>query len=657
MQLRPRDRLVYVVERLMLRGAGWRLLVIAAAVAAIAIIGGALVVASGEHFGSFGAAVWWAFLRLTDPGYLGDDVGTWRRVVSTVLTVLGYVIFLGALIAVMTQWLQAFMRNLELGVTPILKEDHVLILGWTERTPIIVRELLLSGSRVRRFLLRHDARSLDIVILAAEVGPELVLELRDALGDRYDRHRIILRTGTPLRLAHLERVDFLRAAVIVVPGVDVAWQGGGTRPELTISNADTMAIKILLSIATHAREHALAVTALPQVVVEMSDARKALVAENAYPGSVEVVASDLIVCRLMAQNVRNPGLSHVATELLTHSHGNQIFASDQPDAVGRTLGELTHRFPEALVLGVVRKVDGRMQSMLGARPDLPIEPGDRLVLMARDFEGTALAAAPHVVPELAGAASAELALAPRAPRRVLMLGWSHRVPPLLAEFAAYPREHFTIDVCSAIPAAERARELARGPAWPTITVRQLERDFTVPGELAAIAPAEYDNVILLGSNWLDSREAADSRTVLANLLLRDLVPAVGRPDVLVELLDPTSEALVEGLPGEVLITPEIVSHIMAQVTLRPELGSVFDELFGPAGAETHFIPAPACGLVGRKVTFADAMAAAASIGGVAMGFRRGGERRTPTGGVYLNPPRAQLWTLADDDDVIILIDT
>ena len=62
---------------------------------------------------------WWAFLRLTDPGYLGDDEGNWRRVVSTWLTVSGYVLFMGTLIAILTQWLNRTMRALEQGLTPI----------------------------------------------------------------------------------------------------------------------------------------------------------------------------------------------------------------------------------------------------------------------------------------------------------------------------------------------------------------------------------------------------------------------------------------------------------------------------------------------------------------------------------------------------------
>ena len=70
--------------------------------------------------------MWWAFLRLTDPGYLGDDEGLARRTISTVVTVLGYVLFLGLLIAILTQWLNQLIARLESGVTPVALSDHVL---------------------------------------------------------------------------------------------------------------------------------------------------------------------------------------------------------------------------------------------------------------------------------------------------------------------------------------------------------------------------------------------------------------------------------------------------------------------------------------------------------------------------------------------------
>jgi ion channel POLLUX/CASTOR len=137
--------------------------------------------------------------------------GRCTRFVSTILTVLGYVVFLGALVAIMTQWLNERMRALEMGLTPIAQRDHVLIIGWTNRTPTIVQELVLSGSRVRRFLELHGARTLRIAILADEVTTELGIELRERLGRLWNERQVILRTGSALRLEHLQRVDFIHA--------------------------------------------------------------------------------------------------------------------------------------------------------------------------------------------------------------------------------------------------------------------------------------------------------------------------------------------------------------------------------------------------------------------------------------------------------------
>jgi hypothetical protein len=82
MPLRPSQRLQYLVERLLVRGAHYRLLFAAAIVGLVSVGAGTLVMRVDGGFDEWSDAVWWAFLRLTDPGYLGDDVGVARRVIS-----------------------------------------------------------------------------------------------------------------------------------------------------------------------------------------------------------------------------------------------------------------------------------------------------------------------------------------------------------------------------------------------------------------------------------------------------------------------------------------------------------------------------------------------------------------------------------------------
>ena len=76
----------------MLRGLRYRLLIAASIVAAVALVAGGLIALLDAGSSELSAEVWWAFLRLTDPGYLGDDEGVARRSISTVVTVLGYVL-------------------------------------------------------------------------------------------------------------------------------------------------------------------------------------------------------------------------------------------------------------------------------------------------------------------------------------------------------------------------------------------------------------------------------------------------------------------------------------------------------------------------------------------------------------------------------------
>lgn len=206
------NRFNYWLERTFVRGAQYRLLIVAALIGLISIVGGAVVLALGTGHGDLGEAVWWAFLRLSDPGYLGDDVGIVNRTVSTVITIVGYVVFLGALVAVMTQWLNARMESLESGLTPVARNNHILILGWTNRTEAIVRELLLSEERVRRFLRRHGTRDLHIAVMADEVNATRAQDLRDAVGDARDEQKVTLRSGTaldcrPIRATQVSRAE------------------------------------------------------------------------------------------------------------------------------------------------------------------------------------------------------------------------------------------------------------------------------------------------------------------------------------------------------------------------------------------------------------------------------------------------------------------
>lgn len=638
------DRFKFGLERTLVRGAQYRFLVVAALIGLISLFGGVLVLIGTGDFDSIGEAIWWAFLRLSDPGYLGDDTGTVRRTVSTILTVLGYVVFLGALVAIMTQWLNSTMRRLESGLTPVARKGHILILGWTNRTATIVGELLLSQGRVRRFLQRHGARDLHIVVLVDEVTAERVQDLRARVGEAWDGRKVTLRSGSPLRVEHLERVDFLNASAVVAPGADFAADSSAT--------VDTRTIKTLLSLSNH--PGAGAASELPFVTAEILDARKVEVARAAYRGSLEVLASDVVVSRLIAQNVRHRGLSDVYNELLTHSGGNELYVREWPRFVGEPVHSLLEAFPRAVPLGVVREEEDGFQAYLNPGESFRVEPGDRLILLAATYEEAS--PDPRHKPRPAPRGRPVRPSGGPESRRVLILGWNHKVPALVLEFDRYSDESFEIDIFSSVPARRREQAVRRyGADLRRAGVRQVEGDYTILSELAGVAPTEYDNVILMGSDWLRSGSESDARTLVGYLLLQELFTGMERrPALLVELLDPENAPLLGRRPGEVIISPVILSHMLAQVALRPELRAVFEGLFAAGGTDIFFESATEYDLDGREIRFQDVQAAAQARGETALGLVR-----TPTGGptareVHLNPPRTEVWRLEPEDEIVML---
>ncbi len=256
----------------------------------------------------------------------------------------------------------------------------------------------------------------------------------------------------------------------------------------------------------------------------------------------------------------------------------------------------------------------------------------------------------------------------RAQRRVLVLGWNHRVPAILREFTSYPGEEFIIDIVSQVSAAKRKKRIDDEElSTERLKIRQLEFDYTVPAYLEDVNLASYDNVVLLASERFKSGTESDARTILGYLVLRKLITADDKDiPVLVELTNPIHTTLFDNRRGEVIVTPLMVSHMLTRVALRREMRALFDEVFTSGGTEIFFHRISDYGLVeilsqipdyeltGNDYNFADLQRAANARGEIAIGIRRAGQQQTPHGGVELNPRRDASLQLNQDDELIVL---
>jgi len=577
-RLRAADRLRYFLERQFIKGAGYQLLVVAFTVALVSVVGGFLILPTGDE--SLEEAAWWAFLRLTDPGYLGDDEGNWRRVVSTWLTISGYVLFMGTLIAILTQWLNRTMRALEQGLTPITVRGHIVVLGMGSRTVPIVGELLNAGGRIRAYLRRMRRRSLRIAVLSESVNAGVAHQFRMQGARGRHRQDVVLRSGSALQTTDLHRVNVAEAGVIIIPGG--VFEGGEQISE------DVNTIKTLIALREEARPRN--DRPLPLVIAELQDHRQAHVARAAYPGPLSLVAVDALINRLLLQQLRFPGLARVYAELLSRDAEQRLHVRDAGAMDGMRFGQAVSCFPNAVLCGLVRGPVERPVARLNPPGETVIDAGDHLVFVAEAYRDTAPqpeAEAPD--PDSEAEAGAELGTASEVvvdsmgagiEGRLLILGWTRRHVGLLAAMAKHATGPLAVDIVSIYPAEQRERHCQRVLGnTSSIHCRQIDADFVARAELAECDPASYDHVWIVRSEVVEDGQEADARAVVGHLVLSQLLAAVQpRPRVMLELAEAGNGSLLGDHGDDVIVPSLLVSHMLGQGALCPELLAVFESL-------------------------------------------------------------------------------
>jgi hypothetical protein len=642
----------FLIERQFVKGAQYQLLAVVALIGLISLIGGILAYSIGQSEWGFGESVWWAFLRLTDPGYLGDDKGTFLRVVSTFLTVSGYVVFLGALVAIMTQWLNSKMEELEQGLTPVAVKNHIVILGWTNRTHPIVVEFFESVGKMKRFLARLGERKLKLVILAENSSAQLTTQLKSdrLIGKRADE--VIFRTGDPLQMEHLLRVDCYNASAIIIPSHNSEFQD--------LVSADVETIKTLLSLSSNPKIKDK--SQLPYVVAEIQDEKKLTVARRAYPGPIEIIAGDSIISRLIAQNIRHVGLSDVYAGLLSRGIISDLYTREHPELVGKSIGEAKNLFPKAIVLGLVRVKSPNFTPMLNISDDTLIQKSDRIVLLANTYTDTdpVRDAKNNLTSKSAKSDDDKIStLAPpvKLKKRLLILGWNNRLPALISEFGSYDDREFQVSMVSVLSANERKKLVNQhGGFTSNVDCTYFEADYMVEAQLREIDPGSYDHIILLSGSNLEDTQEADARTIVGKVLLEEILQGTdSQPQILIELANPDNSTLVAGTVTEMIVSPIILSHLLAQVALRRELQSIYTELFTVGGAEIEFRNPERYGIKPGQYTFHKIAQIASEFGETALGVCRNKKNAERKNKLILNPPKHEHISLTENDELVVLM--
>ncbi|QIG43987.1 potassium transporter TrkA [Nocardioides anomalus] len=566
----------------------------------------------GEDRGFF-SDLFYNLLHALDPGTVGGDTGTWGWKLTMLALTLGGLFIVSALIGVLASGIDTKLADLRRGRSIVLEEDHTVILGWSESIFTIISELTLANES------RKDPV---IVILADRDKVDMEDELKVKVPERRGT-RIICRSGSPMDLddLRLSSHDTARSVILLAPESD---------------DPDSEVIKTLLAL-THDGEDG------PRIVAEIQEPSNLEAA--ALVGKHRTTLLDIreTVAKLVVQTSRQSGAAAVYTELFDYS-GDEFYFFEDHGLAGSTYGEAQLAFEAASVVGIL---DGTT-SKLNPPPETVITAEQTLIVVVED--DSALAGQSRSMTEPALTRLGEQTETEVRPTQALVIGWNDRAPIVVRELDRYAPPGSSVTVLTTYGEPEL-------PAFQNIAVSVVKASTTSRAVLEEHVGADLDQIVVLCYDRDLDTQTADSRTLVSLLHVRDILRRVGsETPVVSEMLDDRNRVLASVADvDDIVVSGEIVSLVVTQLSEDGRLEAVFKELLGAEGSEIYLRPAEWYVQPGDDVSWATVVAGAARRGETALGLKSAlladpGMRF----GVVVNPPKSQTYTIGADDAVVVL---
>ncbi len=166
------------------------------------------------------------------------------------------------------------------------------------------------------------------------------------------------------------------------------------------------------------------------------------------------------------------------------------------------------------------------------------------------------------------------------------------------------------------------------------------------------------SAIIVISNDNLNHSDADAKTITTVLLLNHLLEerkesSVNRLRIICEILDSSSKDLLDRNVGvEFVLSSEITTRLISQISVDGNLQPVFEELFTPEGNEIYVKKASFYTEGKQNVRWLDVCAQARAAGEIALGVFS-----NSSGKSHLNPPQDGIIELSADDGVIVCADS
>lgn len=587
----------------------------------IAITGIKSEVNPDEELG-FIEGAWQILMSTLDQGAMAGDQ-TWSfRAVRFVAT-LGSLFLLSILIGSISSGIDAKIGELKKGKSKVLESNHTLILGWSEKIFSILTEVIEANS---------NQKKPSIVILANRDKEEMDDEIRQRIPNLKNT-RIIVRSGSPLSSSAINVVNPNEArSIIVLAGEE--------------ENTDTYVIKSVLALTNGKNRK----KEPYHIVAELKDPKNMEAADLVGNDETIFVLSSDLISRITAQTCRQSGLSVVYSDLLQFE-GDEIYFADATKLVGKSYKESIMMYETSSVLGVFTKEES---VLINPPMDYKFQKGDQVIAISEDDDTVILSNKTDFkisVDSFNREAEKDPII-----ERTLILGWNEKGKRIIEELDNYVAKGSEVLIVSeGIDISEDLKELQSTLKRQSLSFQ--DGDINDRKTLVDMKTETYDHIILLSYTHIDMQES-DAKTLICLLHLRNLSEEHNKDYAIVsEMLDIQNRELgVVAKADDFIVSDNLISLMLSQLSENKELKKVYDVLFEAEGSEIYLKPVSRYVKAGVPMNFYTVAESAAQLNETAFGYRISSQAQDSENafGVYMNPDKSKMVTFSPEDFIIVL---
>jgi voltage-gated potassium channel Kch len=626
-----KERLRYRIDNTLARGVGMVLLWLGVLTALFVILVAVIIQITGigpsDSSTSLTEGVWLAITRSLDPGTFSGDEGDKFRFGMLAVTLIG--IFLGAtIIGIISSGIDTRLETLRRGRSAVVEVGHTLIIGRSDKLSVVISELVEAN---------RSERGRAIVVLTADDPVEVTDEIRRDVKD-LGTSRLVVRSGSPTRVNDLARMNPQDAKSVIVLSPDD-------------DTARAYLVKVVLGL-----NQLIPAGSATTIVAEADDEEVADALGEVVGPRLNTVISSAIVARITAQVSRMSGLGAVYQELLDFD-GDEMYIVPIPERwVGSSFGQLTLASSKATIIGLER-ADGTVS--LTVESESIVMAGDKAIGIAEDDSVFVLDRDP--VPWARPADHPVMGLE-LARERTLIVGWSSNAQLIIKEVETHVSQGSELVILvdpEFHEAADVEAELAlAGVAKQSVSLR-FGSTISRPVLADVLSSGAFDHVMLLCERSKFGLDEADARVLLTLMHVRALSPD-STNNVIAELADPNDVELGhQGDSSEFIVSMQLISLLMAQLSESPHLSHVFADMFDGVGAAVAMHPAERYVPLG-ETDFDAVIASARNWGVVAIGYRAvspDGGSAALAGGIRVNPSKTDRISFNAGDMIVVLVNT